>query len=649
LIKKFPDYKNVIEKLDKTHRKGKSNLPKFFFNLIYGFKKCKYCGDEAIFVSFLKGYKDYCNNVECYEKEAKNRVKEKYGVDNVFKSEEIKEKIKKINLEKYGVEWAQQSEEIKEKIKKSNLKKYGVENVSQYDEIKKKRKQTFIKKFGVDNPTKSEQIKEKVKQTNLKKYGVEWVFQDENIKEKIKETNIKKYGIDIPFKLESFQKKAKETMIKKYGGIGSASEIIKEKVKQTVFNKYGKWFFQTEEFKNKSKKSLIEKYGVEHSSKNEEIRKKISLTHLEKSKKLEHKKQECLKNKEYLNKEFIQENFVKNGYVELNKMTNFYNMSKTTAYIYLKRFGINYEKRLGQSNFELEIVEFLKQNGVKNIIMNTKQIITPYELDIVIPDKKIAIEFNRLMFHSYGKSKHSIFDNFDELDKKYHLNKTEKCEEKGYQLLHIFENEWIDEIKQKIWKSVILSKLGLIKNKIYARKCQIKEISNSEAYEFLETNHLQGGINAKINLGLFYNNELIAVMNFIKRRFDKKEGYELLRFASKININVIGGFSKLLKYFEIHYNPKIIISYANRRWSNGKVYEVNGFRFIRTTIPNYFYFKPNEGKIYSRMKFQKHNLYNILNEYDENKTELENMIDNGYRVIYDSGNKVYVKNYKEDL
>jgi hypothetical protein len=190
-------------------------------------------------------------------------------------------------------------------------------------------------------------------------------------------------------------------------------------------------------------------------------------------------------------------------------------------------------------------------------------------------------------------------------------------------------------------ESIINNKIGL-SEKIYARECIIKEIDYSDSSVFLDNNHMQGNCNSSIKIGLYYNNELVSVMTFRKHR---KYDWEIARFANKINNSVVGGASKLLKYFERKYHPKSILSYANRRWSCGNLYEALGFDFIKNTPPNYFYFKVNENVLYPREMFLKHKLKSILKIYDENLSELENMFGNEYRIIYDSGNKKYIKLY----
>ena len=282
-----------------------------------------------------------------------------------------------------------------------------------------------------------------------------------------------------------------------------------------------------------------------------------------------------------------------------------------------------------ESSGELEIKNFISEVGLK-AETNKRSFIYPYELDIYIPEKKIAIEYDGLYWHNELNK-----------DSKYHLNKTELCEKQGIMLIHIFEDEWL--YKQNIVKSRLKSILGLTDEKIYARKCKVKEITFKESKNFLQENHIQGNVNAKHRYGLYYNDELVSLMTFgIKRKnlFSKSEDetYELLRFCNKLNTNVVGGASKLFKHFIKKYNPKEIISYCDRRWSQGNMYEKLGFKFDHASRPNYFYIKGD--KRYNRFEYRKDIL--IKQGFDKNKTEHEIMMERGIYRIYDCGIKVYV-------
>ena len=220
--------------------------------------------------------------------------------------------------------------------------------------------------------------------------------------------------------------------------------------------------------------------------------------------------------------------------------------------------------------------------------------------------------------------------------------KTELCEKHGYQLLHVFENEW--NSKREIVESRIKNLLGIYDRTVFARKCEVRNVPNPESLKFLDENHIQGGVNSSVNLGLYAKDELVSIMTFSKPRFDRRHEWELVRFCSKIGWHVPGAAGKLLKAFERAYAPKSLVSYADRRWSTGKLYTALGFRLDHTSKPDYWYFK-DRYVLESRVKYQKHKLSGLLEIYDENKTEIENMKANGYERIFDCGNYVFEKIY----
>jgi len=289
------------------------------------------------------------------------------------------------------------------------------------------------------------------------------------------------------------------------------------------------------------------------------------------------------------------------------------------------------------SDIECFIRDYLKQNNI-SFQQNTKSLINPYELDFYIPDYKLAIECNGLYWHSEACGK----------DKKYHLNKTNLCKEKNIRLLHIFSDEMINKPK------IIISKLNSIFNinkyRIYARKCEVKEISSKIKSKFLSKYHLQGNDNSSICLGLFYNNKLVSVMTFGSKRIAmghtvKQNEYELIRFCNNYRFTVIGGASKLFKYFERNYNPTHIITYADKRFSYGNVYNYLGFSHKHDSKPNYWYTK-NFIEKFHRFNFRKTQLAKKFDNFDSNKTEYQNMLLNGWSRVWDCGNMVFEKSYK---
>jgi G:T-mismatch repair DNA endonuclease (very short patch repair protein) len=281
----------------------------------------------------------------------------------------------------------------------------------------------------------------------------------------------------------------------------------------------------------------------------------------------------------------------------------------------------------GSSKPELELIAFIKNFGI-TVHTGVRDIISPYELDIVIPDKKIAIEYCGLYWHSDACNK----------DSSYHINKLERCLEAGYRLITIFEDEYIT--KKPIVLSRLSSLIGIKLTSVYARKCRIQEISVKEARMFCEENHLQGyGAGASIKIGAFYNQTLIAVMTFSKPSLAKgakdkyKDTWELHRFCSKLNLRVVGIASKLLTYFKRNHIWESVFSFADRRWSTGELYANIGFNYSYSTACNYWYFK-NNTKRYHRYGLRKPN-GSTMSERTLRKAQ-------GYNRIWDCGNLKYI-------
>ena len=232
-----------------------------------------------------------------------------------------------------------------------------------------------------------------------------------------------------------------------------------------------------------------------------------------------------------------------------------------------------------ESRPENEIYEYIcKFIQEDNIIRRDRTVLNGKELDIFIPSLSVAIEYNGLRWHSEEFNK----------DKNYHLNKLKECNEKGINLIQIFEDEWIGH------KEIVLSKIKHIlgfneNNKIYARKCEVKEIDKHFGYDFLDKNHIQGSVNSTVSLGAFFNDELVGVMSFIK---DDENSWNLVRFATDINKRCIGVAGKLFKAFLRQYNPIYVKSFADRRWTlseENNLYTKLGFRLADVLPPDYRY------------------------------------------------------------
>jgi len=276
------------------------------------------------------------------------------------------------------------------------------------------------------------------------------------------------------------------------------------------------------------------------------------------------------------------------------------------------------------SKQENELYEYVKSIVGSNVQKSNKSIINPWELDIVIPDLKIAIEYCGLYWHSEAHK----------TDKNYHINKMNLCNSKGYRLITIFEDEWVQ--RQDIVKRR-LNNILVRDTKIYARKCQVKTIPISTAKYFIQDVHIQGNAVAKIAYGCYYNDQLIAVMTFGKPRYDKTSDFELIRYCSIGT--VIGGASKLFAAFLKDFKPNKVISYCDMRWGTGNVYKKLKFKLSPDHLkPSYAY--TDFVNRYHRSIFTKKAI--AKNIEDNSKTEHQIMRERKFYRIWDCGHSKWI-------
>jgi hypothetical protein len=283
------------------------------------------------------------------------------------------------------------------------------------------------------------------------------------------------------------------------------------------------------------------------------------------------------------------------------------------------------------SKGERELADWIETLNLGKVLRN-ERILNRQEIDILLPELKIGIEYHGEFYHHY-----------DYKGSSYHKQKADLSIAEEINLIQIFETEWYN--KKEIVKSILKTKLGIIDKKIFARQCEIKVLDKKIKNVFLNQNHIQGCDRSQIALGLFYKDSLVSCMTFGRGYNQKKNEIELVRFCTEINTIVVGGASKLLKFFINQYFPKKITTYADRRFANNSnFYETLGFIKTGQTVPNYFYFKPTTPeymKLQHRYNFAKHLLVRKLTIFDPSKTEYENMKANGYLKIYDAGSYKY--------
>lgn len=419
-------------------------------------------------------------------------------------------------------------------------------------------------------------------------------------------------------------KKRSQTTMEKYGVSNNAQT-------STAKEKHFNFYQNTDNVKetvSKSKKTKKERYGTEtynNSNKiKETFRKKYNSGYW--IEKYPDKEIEMLQDKNILTELYRQ--------YSVSEIAEKCSVHIQTVYRYLNFHELRDPYK---STEEQEIVNFLNSLGIYNIVRNSRSIIdTKKELDIFLPDFNIAIEYNGVYWHH---------EDITHITRSYHYDKFKSCEQKGIQLLTIFSNFW--HSKKEIVKEVIRNKLG-VSNKLtaYARQCQIREVSSTEARVFLNNFHIQGYTTSTIRYGLYFKDTLVSIMTFGKNRAGAGIGkadqsHELIRFASCGRVP--GAASRLLKHFIRSHSPTKIVSYSDNEWSTGQLYQTLNFQLEKNIPPSYWYLKPKEEKLYHRYNFAKYKLIEL--GYSSDLTERQITKQMGLLKIWDCGKRRWVLDF----
>lgn len=340
------------------------------------------------------------------------------------------------------------------------------------------------------------------------------------------------------------------------------------------------------------------------------------------------------------NKKYLEEHYQDKNMDEIAELIG---TSKSAISLAFKKLGIvakpanSYDRKFNRiSKGQQEVIDYIMSITNDEILVNNRTSVG-IELDIYIPSKKFAIEYNGLFYHAENENeeKESLHKG-----RMYHINKTNICKNNDIFLFHLFSDLWED--KQEIVKSMISNKIGANTIKYYARELIIKMVDCKSANLFFEENHLQGSSQANINYGLFKNEELVSVMSFDVSRFNSNYDYELIRFANKKFVNVIGGFSRLLSKFRKEFPKSTIISYSDTSYSYGNVYKSNGFEFLHENLPNYSYLDKSYRRRFPRTMFTKKQIKTKFNIINDNFTEKEMMKILGFRRIWNCGTVAWI-------
>jgi hypothetical protein len=457
----------------------------------------------------------------------------------------------------------------------------------------------------------------KQEENNLSKIGVKHHSQTQEYKDKYKKTCVGRYGIDNPFRNTQ---KIKEAVQKKFGVDNAAKlDAVKEKRMQTNLQRYGvRHPYQNQDILDRVRKKIKEKYGVEHYAQTRQFKDEFS----EKNKLSYQEINEHCAKKNYIPL------FSSAEYISARQILPFRCRTHSCEFKTQVHYGSKARddnqcpkcKLIGVSRAEQEIYDFVKQY-FPAAILNDRKTLYPFELDIHIPEKALAIEYHGLYWHSEQQK-----------NKRDHLEKFLLCKEKGIQLLQFFEDEWRD--KQNICKSIIKAKLGVLEDRIHARKLTVVESSSENKKLFGECfslNHLQGNCRHIKAFALIDELGVIQQCISLRRPFisGPKRVIEIARSVSKVNTSVVGGFQRLLKRcvgWAAVNNYEVLLTYSDCRYSHGEAYRKAGFEFIGPTVVDYFY--TDNVNRFNRFKFRA----------KDGQTEKEIAKENNVYKIYGAGN-----------
>lgn len=545
---------------------------------------------------------------------------ERYGAENPFQSEKIKEKIKATNQEKYGVDYPSQNEEIQKKARATSMKNFGSETFLTSETGKAVVQQRMQERFGVDRPAQNPEILEKMKATYRAKYGHENPMQNVEIKAKATKTLQERYGVETsPAQNKDVRKKTVATNREKYGSDAPMqNKEVQTKAQNTIQQHYGvDNIFQNEDIKQKITQTLVEKYGVEHPAHHQDIRNKMAATCRERYGAASPLESQRIREQIYTTyKEQHPEMLLPNGltiteYLQKHERDLEYTSCK---YVFLK-FGFDTLREYVENGKNFGRISSLElwASTLFGLPTHDNYISIKQKPDFIL-NATTYIDVDGLYFHS----------NYIMKNKKYHFDKRLSYERAGFRLLQFREDEIFN--KPQIVKSMIQNIQGL-NQKRYARQCTLRDVPWKEAKDFLNENHLQGAGSPARCLGL-YHQEILLQLIGIKT---KASSLEILRLCTRNNWSLVGGFSKLLTEVIRRWSPTEIISWCDLRYADGHGYEKMGFRATKDVLGwSWTDFK----KTFNRRKCRA--------GMDARKlTEAEHAKELGWHKIYDSGQRLY--------
>lgn len=274
------------------------------------------------------------------------------------------------------------------------------------------------------------------------------------------------------------------------------------------------------------------------------------------------------------------------------------------------------------------------------VVQRDRTLIRPKELDIYLPDHKIAIEYCGEFWHSSGSRDEEA------TQRRKHLDKYKACVAAGIRLLTIYESEWLEH--NYAVRRLIRNAIGKSKGKLMARKCDVKEVSHGDARDFYDRYHPQGGEGNGVHYGLFWKDRLVACMRFTFGANDRgktERVWTLTRYATRIT--VAGGASRLFRAFVQSHKPTEVKSFSDNRFFDGGMYRTLGFTLEEELTPDYMVWSPKNGlrpkSHYQRRlipkRLEEHGVADSFDPETDPRTEADMTYAMGCRRIYDCGKK----------
>lgn len=587
---------------------------------------CDYCGKE-----FLRDKKtikqcnqtvtkDSCGKGLCKKTKSEEVQLIKFGVKNFGGSKEAQEKGKETCLERYDAEFYQNSEQ---RIK-DNQEKFGVDHHTQTQEWKNKIKEVHLENCGYDHHTKDPAYQKQLSERCLEKYGETHFMKTKWFREKIDDIMRVTYGDDY-WQKEEFKEKRKKTNLERYGfEFPMQSPNIKNKVNDFFKEKYGMHYTQTEEFKEKLVVAYQAHYGVNHYSQTQEFKDVMIAI-------WEERYGQCI---------FKDQGFKDNRRKHWEETYDVRHYAQTQEF--REKFIKTCMERYGQPHpprkygvMQKSILEWLNSFSL-NFKLDDVDVLGGKEIDMYEENLKIGIEYCGLYWHNEQSP--------EPRNKDYHYSKYQQCSEKGVRLITIFEDEWI--FREQQCKNYLKSVLGISERKIFARKCEVKEVPKNVSNDFYDKHHIMGDCHLiEVSLGLYDNDELLGVMSLGKHHRQQKNNNSIVlnRLCFKDGVQVIGGASKLFKQckeWAKAHGYSFIMSWSDNRWSNGDIYRTLGFDLNQELKPDYSYVDLNT----TFVRVSKQSQMKSATDCPKDKTEKEWCLERNLVRIWDCGKKRWIYN-----